>query len=141
MQKFFKFFYIIIMKDNSSGCIVRSSPGSNRSYNSTGRIRSWVNPTQGQPPNPLPPNGGQQRTRVCRSWELSCCCGSCEATKKKKKKKKYFPFNYITLCSTKSSIFNKKNKKIFCQVFGKHLFALQSNKKEDYSPSTSVATS
>ena len=73
------------MKDNSSGCIVRSSPGSKRSYNSTGRIRSWVNPTQGQPPSPLPPNGGQQRTRVCRSWELSCCCGSCEATKKKKK--------------------------------------------------------
>lgn len=74
------------MKDNSSGCVARSSPGSKRSYNSTGRIRSWVNPTQGQPPSPLPPNGGQQRTRVCRSWELSCCCGSCEATKKKKKK-------------------------------------------------------
>lgn len=129
------------MKDNSSGCIVRSSPGSKRSYNSTGRVRSWVNPTQGQPPSPLPPNGGQQRTRVCRSWELSCCCGSCEATKKKKKKKKHFPFNYITLCSTKSSIFDKKNKKIFCQVFDKHLFALQQIKKEDYSPSTSVATS
>ena len=128
------------MKDNSSGRIVRSSPGSRRSYNSTGRVRSWVNPTQGQPPSPLPPNGGQQRTRVCRSWELSCCCGSCEATKKKKKKKKYFPFNYITLCSTESSIFNKKNKKIFCQVFDKHLFALQSNKKEDYSPSTSATS-
>ena len=79
------------MKDNSSGRIARSSPGSKRSYNSTGRIRSWVNPTQGQPPSPLPPNGGQQRTRVCRSWELSCCCGSCEATKKKKKKKKILP--------------------------------------------------
>jgi hypothetical protein len=34
------------MKDNSSGRIVRSSPGSKRSYNSTGRIRSWVNPTE-----------------------------------------------------------------------------------------------
>ena len=126
------------MKDNSPGRIARSSPGSKRSYNSTGRIRSWVNPTQGQPPSPLPPNGGQQRTRVCRSWELSCCCGSCEATKKKKK---YFPFNYITLCSTKSSIFNKKNKKIFLSSIWQTFVRFIVNKKEDYSPSTSVATS
>ena len=112
------------MKDNASRRIVRSSPGSNRSHNSTGRIRSWVNPTQGHPPSPLPPNGVQQRTRVCRSWELSCWRGSCEATKKKKKKKKYFPFNYITLCSTKSSIFNKKIKKFLsspniCSLYSK----------------------
>ena len=127
------------MKDNSAGCIVRSSSGSKRSYNSTGRVRSWVNPTQGQPPSPLPPNGGQQRTRVCRSWELSCCCGSCEATKKKKKKNTS-PL-IISHFAPRSQVFLiKKNKKIFCQVFDKHLFALQSNKKEDYSPSTSATS-
>ena len=101
------------MKDNSAGCVVRSSPGSKRSYNSTGRIRSWVNPTQGQPPSPLPPNGGQQRTRVCRSWELSCCCGSCEATKKKKKKKNTSPL-IISHFAPQSQVFLiKKIKKFF----------------------------
>ena len=117
------------MKDNSSGRIVRSSPGSKRSYNSTGRIRSWVNPTQGQPPSPLPPNGGQQRTRVCRSWELSCCCGSCEATKKKKKKKKKKNTSPLIISHfpPQSQVFLiKKIKKFFvkylaniCSLYGK----------------------
>ena len=53
------------MKDNSPGRIARSSPGSKRSYNSPGRIRSWVNPTQGQPPSPLPPNGGGNNAPGC----------------------------------------------------------------------------
>lgn len=117
------------MKDNSSGCIARSSPGSKRSYNSTGRIRSWVIPTQGQPPSPLPPNGGQQRTRVCRSWELSCCYGSCEATKKKKKKKNTSPL-IISHFPPQSQVFFKKFFKKIFTIFIDFCFRIWYNRRE-----------
>ena len=116
------------MKDNSPGRIARSSPGSKRSYNSTGRIRSWVNPTQGQPPSPLPPNGGQQRTRVCRSWELSCCCGSCEATKKKKKKKNTSPL-IISHFPPQSQVFLIKKIKNFLSSIWRTFVRFTVNKK------------
>lgn len=116
------------MKDNSSGRIARSSPGSKGSYNSTGRIRSWVNPTQGQPPSPLPPNGGQQRTRVCRSWELSCCYGSCEATKKKKKKKNTSPL-IISHFPPQSQVFLIKKIKKFLSSIWQTFVRFTVNKK------------
>lgn len=100
------------MKDNSSGRIVRSSPGSKRSYNSTGRIRSWVNPTQGQPPSPLPPNGGGNNVseRVgAGSWAAAMA-----AAKLLKKKKKNTSPLIISYFPPQSQVFLiKKIKKFF----------------------------